>query len=181
MFILRSCRLSGTRTTPAVFAAWCAPRLWMGCLSPWTITATSTAWQTTTSETCCFVKSRTCPLLRPPVFYPVHQDLSGRVHFCMCNTWRMSLTHPTSFRHYSAASAAGSHSKYTFSCRPAGLSPQSAPPVYNPSYLLRWVRVSVPSAQAVRRRCVPAFTNGEMKAIASVHLAYVSGDSHLFL
>lgn len=50
-WVLRSCRLSGTRTIPAVSAAWCAPRPWMGCLSLWTKTATSTAWQTTTSET----------------------------------------------------------------------------------------------------------------------------------
>lgn len=49
-FILRSCRLWGTRTIPAVSAVWCAPRLWTGCPSPWTNTATSTASQTTTSE-----------------------------------------------------------------------------------------------------------------------------------
>lgn len=54
---LRSCRPSATRTTPAASAVWFAPRLWTAFLLLLTITATSTAWQTTTSEShyCCLL------------------------------------------------------------------------------------------------------------------------------
>lgn len=54
---LRSCRPSATRTTPAASAVWFAPRLWTAFLLLLTITVTSTAWQTTTSEShyCCLL------------------------------------------------------------------------------------------------------------------------------
>lgn len=53
---VRSCRPWGTRTTPAASAAWSAPRRWTACRSPWTSTATSTASQTTTSESLAYAK-----------------------------------------------------------------------------------------------------------------------------
>lgn len=50
---LRSCRPSATRTTPAASAVWFAPRLWTVFLLLSIITATSIAWQTTTSKSHC--------------------------------------------------------------------------------------------------------------------------------